>query len=308
MTPSLSAIVAVFLVILLGTGLRRLRLIPDTFWAPAEALTYYVTFPALLVANLANASLDGVPWERLAVLEALGVGVGAAVLLACRPWLARRGMEDPGFTSVFQGAIRPNTYIGLAVAAALFGPQGVTLTALCIAVVVPLVNVLAVSCMVRFGRGQRATLRGFLRGLATNPLILGCVVGLALQVTQTRLPPVVGGFLQMLASAALPLGLLAVGAGLSVRALGGALVPLGLSSAVKMLLTPAVVGAAGWALGLEGAVLAVAVLYAALPCSASAYVLARQMGGDAPMMAAIITGQTAAAAVVLPLILAVIAP
>lgn len=297
----------IFLLILLGHALKRRQFVPDAFWAPAEKLTYFVTFPALLTSNLAKANLAGLPWPTVATVLAGATLVVAAAVLVIRQWT---GASAPGFTSVFQGSIRPNTYVGLAGAAALFGDEGVTLTAICIAAVVPLVNVLAVACLTHFvprsgdrGPGLWSTVRGILR----NPLILACLVGILLNVTGVGLPPVIGPLLEILGRAALPIGLLAVGAGLALDALRGAGRPVLTASALKLLVLPTVAAAALLASGVNGAALGVVVLYAALPCSASSYVLARQMGGDGPMMANIITLQTLLAMLTIPAILLIVA-
>ncbi|GEO81372.1 AEC family transporter [Pararhodospirillum oryzae] len=308
MSDTLGAILPVFLVIVLGFVLRRGRWVPDSFWIPAENLTYWVTFPALLVLNLAQADLAGLPWGALMTIEAGAVVVVAAGLVLWRFGGARAaGVSDATFTSAFQGAIRPNTYIGLACAGALFGAPGITLTALCLAVVVPLVNLLSVAALVRWGTGQGGG-RALLRGILTNPLILGCLVGGLMNASGLGAPPVLGPFLQILGSAALPLGLLAVGAGLSAAGLAGAGPAVAASTLAKLVITPALVFAGAAVAGLDPVVRAVAVLYAALPCSASSYVLARRMGGDAPAMAALITAQTLASALTLPVIVALVAP
>jgi predicted permease len=304
MTETLVAVLPVFLVILLGFALRRGRWVADAFWGPAEHLTYTVTFPALLTANLAKADMGAVAWAPLMTVQAAAVLLTAGLALALRrPLLAARmGVDGAAFTSVFQGAIRPNTYIGLAVAAALFGDIGVTLTAICVAVVVPLVNVLSVSCMTRFGDGQSAGILAVLRGIVTNPLILACALGLALNATGIGLPPVIGPTLEILARAALPIALLAVGAGLSFRHLRRAWGPVTVSSALKLAGLPLLAWAGCALTGLDAVTTATAVLYAGLPCSASSYVLARRMGGDAPLVAGIITAQTLASAVTIALL------
>lgn len=298
MSDTLGAVVPVFLVILLGFAIRRGGWLPDGFWAPAETLTYTVTFPALLTANLARADMTVVAWAPLMMVQAGAVLlVAAGTLAAHRSLRSRLGLDAAGFTSVFQGAIRPNTYVGLAVAAALAGEHGVTLTAICVAVVVPLVNVLCVTCLSRFGEGQSARVRDVARGILTNPLILACALGLALNGSGLGLPPVIGPVLDLLGRAALPVALLAVGAGLSFRHLRRAVGPVTVSALAKLGGMPLLVWAGCTLAGLDETTTMIAVLYAALPCSASSYVLARRMGGDAPLVAGIITAQTLASVV-----------
>ncbi len=94
--------------------------------------------------------------------------------------------------------------------------------------------------------------------------------------------------LDILARAALPLGLLAVGAGLRLAALNrpGLLVAV---SALKLLALPALAAMLCWLVQPGRLETAVLMTFAALPGSSTAYILARQLGGDAPLMAAIVT-------------------
>lgn len=301
MTDTLSAVGPVFLVILLGFVLRRAGWVPEAFWGPAESVTYTVTFPALLVANLAAADMAAVAWRPLVAVQAGALMLVAVGMVATRRALWHRlGLDGPGFTSAFQGAIRLNTYIGLAVASALFGEAGVTLTAICVAVAVPLVNVLSVLCLSAWGDGQAARPGPIAKGLITNPLILACAIGIALNVGGIGLPPLIGPTLEILGRAALPVALLAVGAGLSFRQLSRARAPVAVSGAVKLLVLPVLVWVGCLLTGLDGVTTTVAVIYAGLPCSASSYVLARRMGGDGPLVAGIITAQTLASALTIP--------
>ncbi|MCF8482493.1 MAG: AEC family transporter [Rhodospirillum sp.] len=302
MDGTLGAVLPVFLVILLGLGLRLGRIVPDGFWQPAEKLTYFVTFPALLTANLAKADMGGLAWKSLMAVEALAVLAAAGLMIVLRRPMLAAGTSDPSFTSAFQGAIRPNTYVGLAVAAGLYGGSGVTLTAICIAMVVPQVNVLAVLCLSTLGQGQSASPWRLVKGILTNPLILACLLGILLNGTGIGLPPIVGPFLEILGRAALPIGLLAVGAGLALEGLQGRTLPLSLSTLAKLAVVPLLVWLGALVAGLDGMTTTLAVIYGALPCSASSYVLARRMGGDAPLMASIITVQTLLSAVTIPLV------
>ena len=297
----LAALLPVFVLILVGHLMKRGGFPGDGFWEPAERLTYYVLFPALLVGNLARAPLDEVslgPFTLVLVACWIVVTLG---LLGLRRWLA---LDGPAFSSVVQGGIRFNTYVGLAAAEALFGTHGLTLAAVVIAVLVPLVNVLCVGVLNRHGAGAVPGWSAVLRGLVRNPLILACLLGILLNVGGVGLPWGSGEVLDIVARAALPLGLLAVGAGLdphAIRQRHGVVVAV---TVLKLVGLPLVVAGGAWLVALPPAETAVAVLFAALPTAPSAYILARQMGGDARLVAGMLTLQTVAAVVVLPLMLA----
>lgn len=300
MLQVIAAIVPVFLLIFLGTWFRSRGFPGDGFWGPAERLTYFVLFPVLIVNTLARADLAGLTVlpMALALIATLLVVTGLLVLLR-----HHLGVDDPGFTSLVQGAIRMNTYICLAIAAALWGSAGITVAAIAVAVIVPTVNLLSVGVLARFGTGGRPTARGVLGKLATNPLIVAALVGIVLNVSGLHMPPVVGPVLEILGRAALPIGLLAVGAALDPRAVRANASVIAQNVAAKLALTPAIAALILWAFGVEGLTASVAILFMASPTATSSYILARQLGGDAVLMAGILTAQTGAAMITLPVVL-----
>ncbi len=295
-----SALVAVFGLIALGHLLRRHDFVPPLFWDGAERLTYYLALPALLVVRLAEAPLGELPLLPIAVLLIGGIAAAGGILWVIAPGLGGRG---PGFTSALQGTFRPNTYVGLATAGALYGSEGLTLAAISLAVMVPVVNIIAIAALVRFGNTPHDRRPSFLASVIRNPLVMACLLGLALSFAPIALPAAISAFLDGLGQAALPLGLMAAGAGLYWGELTRSPRLLGAASVIKLLVLPAGVGAGALALGLDPVTGAVLVLFAGVPASASCYILARQLGGDAPLMASILTLQTAAAVITLPLVL-----
>lgn len=294
------ALSPIFLLIALGWWLRRRRWVAVEFWSGAESLVYYLLFPALLVTGIGRADFGPYPLGGLAAaLLGATAGTGLIALLAGR-WL---GLNGPALTSLFQGTLRPNTYVGLAAAGALLGKSGAALTALSTAIVIPAVNLLAVLVMLRWGAPAEGQKRppNALKALVANPLILACGLGALLNVTGIGTPAPFGAVLDILGAAALPLGILAAGAGIDAGAARAQLRAVATTAGLKLLLLPGLTLLACMGLGIEGIVRSAAVLYGCLPVSASAYVLARQMGGDAPLLAGIITATTLGALAVLPL-------
>jgi malonate transporter and related proteins len=146
-------------------------------------------------------------------------------------------------------------------------------------------------------------LAGVARQIVTNPLILACLAGAVLNLTGIGPPPVLGEMLRLLGRAALPIGLLAVGAALDLEAARRAKRVSGLASLLKLAALPALAYGLGAAFGADGVALSVGVVFAAVPTATSAYILARQLGGDAALMANLCTLQTLLALVTLPLVL-----
>ncbi|GAB2789373.1 AEC family transporter [Halomonas shantousis] len=297
MTAVESALGPLFLLILLGVALGWRGFPGSGFWPQMERLIYFLLFPAMLVATLANADVSQVPVARLAL-----VLLGAMILFALVLWRWRHALslEAPAFTSVMQGALRFNTYVGVAGAAALHGPAGTTAAAVAVALMVPVVNVLCVAGFIAAGTLGPSSLARSLAALARNPLILACVAGIALNLSGIGLPGWSRPVVELIGRAALPLGLIAVGVALRPAALLGSGRAFWYSSLIKLAAMPLVVLGLAWLTGIDPITRDVALLFAALPTATSAYILARQLGGDAELMAALVTGQTLLAMLTLP--------
>ncbi|MGM0832468.1 AEC family transporter [Halomonas qinghailakensis] len=287
-----------FLLILLGAAIGYCRWPSAGFWPQMERLIYFVLFPAMLISTLATADVSQVPVARLALVLLGTMGIFGLVLWRFRGYL---GLTPAAFTSVFQGAVRFNTYVGVAGAAALHGSTGATVAAVAVALMVPVVNVMCVASFVAAGTLGSASLGQSALALAKNPLILACLAGVGLNLSGVGLPGWSQDTVGLLGAAALPLGLIAVGVALRPAALLRLDRGVIATNSIKLLLMPALVLLLANLVGLEPISRDVALLFAALPTATSAYILARQLGGDAELMAAIITGQTLLAMLTLPL-------
>jgi malonate transporter len=295
-------IVPIFVLIALGHALYRAGFPGDAFWLQLERLVYFLLLPALLVEKLATAEVDETRLWPVALAVAMTVAGGTALVLGLRRVLP---VDGPGFTSVYQAAVRFNTYIGLAVALSLYGREGVAVAAMTVAFLVPLVNVLSVGVLAHYTE-SRASLAGTARSVMSNPLILACLLGLVLNGTGLGLPLGTEVVLKMISPAALPLGLMAVGAGLRLESTRASARVLATGVGLKLVVMPVIAWIAAWLLGLSVLEMQILVLFAALPTATSAYILARQLGGDHTLVATLLTAQTAASALTLPVVLLLI--
>jgi hypothetical protein len=295
----LNALGPVFILVLLGAALRRLKFPGDGFWPLAERFTYYLLFPALLISKLATASFENVAGLGIALTVVVPLIVITVALLLLSGSVSRSGKD---FTSIYQGSIRFNSYVGLAAVSQLYGDPGMTIAAVTMAILIPIINVFCVIIFViKTGAGDGA-LKTTAVEIATNPLIIGCLLGVALNLTGIGLPFWSDSVFHLLSLPALPLGLLAVGAGLRLDTLHSEARALIFSSSVKFVVLPLTALGMGMLVGLEGMSLQVVVLFFCMPTASSAYILARELGGNAPLMATLITGQTLLAMVTLPIV------
>lgn len=295
------SLLPVFLVIALGHLIRRVNLIGESDWASIDRLAYYVLFPAILIKEIGAANFEGVPVVRMAAAMMLAVVAFGFVLLLARPALKRAlGMNEPQFTSLFQGATRWHTFIALAVLPLTLGSGSLALAAVSMAAMIPLLNVMTIVVMT-VCLGGRLDAAAIGKAIATNPFVVGTAIGLAIAAGGVPLAPALVSVLDIVGRGALGVALLSVGAGLrfdQLRRTGAAVVT---ATAMKLVAMPLAMVAFTTLLGVGGLPQAVAVISGAVPTGSGGYILARQMGGDAPMFAAILTLQVVVSALTLPL-------
>ena len=307
MAVVIAALLPVFLLIVFGFALKRSLMRLETQWHGLERLTYYVLFPALLIQTLVKADLTRVPIAGVGgalVLSALAMSL---LCLSLRPLLAKMDIDGPAFTSIFQGATRWQTFVALAVSGNLFGDAGLALASVAMVAIIPLVNVFSVAVLAHYAATEKQSVRSIVMTVVRNPLIWACAIGLALNVLHVPLPRIWHEVADALGRCSLAIGLLVTGAGLHLDGLFRPSTAAGLGVFLKLILMPVLAVALALWFGLSGQNLVIVTACSAVPASSSAYVLARQMGGDAPLLAQIITLQTILAAITMPIAIALVA-
>ncbi|TCZ58680.1 AEC family transporter [Roseicella aquatilis] len=292
----LDVFVPPFGLLLLGALLRRHLLREEAVWAGIERLVFWVLMPALLGSAIAAVDLSKLPIGGMAAAIWLSLLGGAALSVG----LARLARVDhPAMTSVFQGGIRFNNLMGFAVIGGLLGTPGLTYGAVATGLIVPFVQLLT-SLAFAIGGSRGFSARRALRQLALNPLLLACLAGFAIAALG-GLPHGLAPLARITGQASVALGLLCVGAALSPGALRERLGLQLATACIKLVLVPAMVLGLGLALGLEPLALSAALVFMALPTATTSYVMARAMGGDAPLMAALTTLEHLLSVLTLPL-------
>ncbi len=297
------------LLLTLGAGyaLRASGAMPAAQWSGIEALSFRLLIPAFLIRAIAHAELSGAAIGPFALALLVTVVLGGGAALALRALTPRERLADPSFTSLFQTTTRFNGLITLAAAELLRGPAGMVLIAVSMAVLIPVINIGNIVVMAAFGTA-RARLAGVLATILRNPLVQGSLLGLGLNLSGISLPGVVDTTLEMIGRAALGVGVLAVGAGVSLGRIARPS-PLAL---LGLLLHPGLVLALFLALSalldLSPDQRLIGALLFATPAATNGYVVARQMGGDAPLYADIMTLQTLLSLLLFPPLALLLAP
>lgn len=280
-----------FLLIVVGFVVCRYTMLGRPVWESAEKLVYYLLFPVLLFTSIVRNPLNPGDAAALAAGGLATVGLGIALAYALKRW---PGVDATLHASGAQVAFRFNSYVALAMAERLGGAAGVAQMAVLVAVCVPLCNAGAVLPLARHGGHHLG------RELMRNPLILSTLGGLLANLAGLQFPDAVGTVLQRIGQAALPLGLMAVGAGLQLGGLTASPALAGALLTIRHALLPAFALAFGLWLGLPALQLTVLVAFAAMPTASSCYVLAVRMGGNGPFVAGLVTVSTLLGMLTLP--------
>lgn len=290
-----------FSLILCGYLICRFTALNRTVWQQVESLVYFFLFPVLLFHSIVKSPLDVVAASAL-----IGAGLSlaaCAILLAYSlphwPFLGPR-LDRRDHAASAQVAFRFNSFIGLALAERLAGPQGLLLIAVLIGFCVPLFNIGAVWPMARQGN------TGLLRELVRNPLIIATASALAANLLGFRMPSWLEPSVSRVGSASLALGLMAAGAGMQLGALRQGQW-LGVSVLlIKHLLMPLMALGLSVLFGLDPVQTTILLAFSALPTASTCYVLAARMGYNGPYVAALVTLSTLCGMLSLPLALDVL--
>ncbi len=304
MDKVLEALAPVFLLILLGWAVRASRVVSAEALGHVNRFGYFVLYPAFLFTTIASASFDSAdagPYLFGTIAAFLCVVV---IALSTRLFLK----DGPAFTSVFQGAVRWNGFAILAAASDIFGPLGRPFIALIFGPAVLMLNIISVAVLARWGSGGTTSMRFVVAQVAGNPLVLACVAGLlAMAIRLPDLGPV-SDALKLVGQAAMPVALICVGAGIDLGAARSAHREVVLSTAIKLLVAPAIFYVVVRACGGSQLAAAIAAGVGSTPTAAASYTLAREMGGDARLMAAIVSVTTLLSFLTMPIAITLALP
>ncbi len=293
-------VLPIFLIVFLGKILQLTLVTNSEIWDGINKIAYWVLFPAFLFTQISAVDLGS---PHLATYSAaLIAGYFAAIAFVFAVGKAV-GTSLPALTSILQGASRHNTFLGLAVASAVFSASGAAIGTIATATLVPLSNVLAVVMLAAILNRQAGKM-GVLREIVRNPIIIAIVTGFAFNAAGLDKSFILYQFTSTLGRASLPILLLVIGANLHFGGLHQHVASSLIAVMAKMVVFPLATFLASRAFGLPADMTVIAVIFAACPTSPASYTLARQMGGDGPLMATIISVQTALAVIVIPLAIA----
>ena len=275
---SVNAVLPLMLCIGAGYLTRRLNWADDAFLVKCNSFCFKAFLSLMLFTNVYDADLKTAFQPKLVLFTVFSVlAVAAAAFLAVRLLV-----KDSSSRAVLtQGIFRSNYVIfGIPVAANLYGEGNIATAALLSAVAVPLFNILAVLLLEFYSSGKKTGWKSILKGVVTNPLILGAAAGLFMKLLPFRLPGAVYSAIQDLAGIATPLALVVLGATFRVRAIGPNLKKLLIGVLGKTVIVPIIMIPVAVLCGFRGiGLLSLTILFAS-PTAVSSFTMAEAAGFD----------------------------
>ena len=285
---ALTTILPLFLIIGLGWYAQGRGFIPEGFLGPANRLTYYFAIPALVFRAVSRASLthDFHGGVILCTLSAAAVAYGG-VWLFCR--LTRMPAKRAG--GMIQSAGHGNLgYIGLPFAFYYLGDVGLVKAGIIAGFLMILQNILSVSVLQSFATDR--VRGGTLSKIVSNPVIVSSLIGILVSASGLALPEILQRTLDILGGLALPMALLLIGASISAKAMKDHFPAVLVSVLTKLFLLPAIGLAIYITFGIPAADYLPGLILLASPTATVAYVMAREMDGDADYVTAAISTST----------------
>ncbi|MDH2198385.1 AEC family transporter [Ectopseudomonas oleovorans] len=284
----------VFAMLFLGVALKRLRWIDTPFIDTASSLVFRGTMPTLLFLGVVKADLDAAMQPQLLSYFFLATVASFFVAWAWAIW--RVPFEGRGIYT--QGAFRGNNgIVGLALATSMYGDYGLSVGSLLAALVILCYNALSAVVLAIYSPGVKPGAKAIARSIVSNPMIIGVLLAAPIAYWKIPLPQWFLTSAEYFAQMTLPLALICIGGTLSLASLrrsSGTAIGSGL---MKMVWLPLLSTFGAWLFGFRGADLAILFLYFASPTAAASFVMARAVGANHELAAAIIVLTTLAAVV-----------
>ncbi|MGD2100093.1 MAG: AEC family transporter [Desulfobacterales bacterium] len=282
----------VFALLLFGHLLKRTGLTHDVFLKTTDKLIYFIFFPVLLFWKIGGTASDriGDPGLYKAAICAV---VSVYILSSLYIKIFKVGAFQAG--SFSQSCYRFNTYIGMAVIISALGEDGALQFSILVGLVIPLINILAVSTLTWFAK-DKVSLRKRLfvtaKALLTNPLLIACLAGIIYWKWIGGFPVFVDNTFRLASLVTLPLALISIGGALTLAGIKNHFKLSLVACVFKLIILPLTGYFFLTTFGTDGISFNVGMIYFTLPTSTSLYILSAQLSSDTQLASAAIALST----------------
>ncbi len=289
---SLNATVPVFLIMVLGYLLKLFKVVDDSFVKTLNSFNYKITLPVLLFKDIATSDFYQV-WDTKYVLFCFLVTLISIILIWVLTALLYRDRDSAG--EFIQASYRSSAAVlGIAFIQNIYGHSG--MAPLMIIGTVPLYNIAAVLVLSFTGpcgrHLDRRSLTKSVRDIATNPIILGILLGMAVSLCRIDFPTIVGKTINNVSVLATPLALIGLGAGFEGAKALKRVIPTLICSLIKLMLLPALFLPLAIYLDFRAEKLVALLIMLGAPTTVSCYIMAKNMGHEGTLTSSTVVATT----------------
>ena len=285
----------IFLLMIIGAIIKRYWLTSDEFWRGTEKLSYFLLFPCALFSYIASADL-----KNNQILHVIGLLILASSILSAGLIIYKKksGIGAKVFTSIFQGSVRYNNYMFFGIGSALYKETGLSMIAIIALYLIVFTNIISILTFNIFLEKEKDSdyfnrLFNLIKKFTLNPMIFASLIALIFNKFEIKIDGSLNSLLQNLSNSALTMGIITIGSALKLSIKNIAQLKLIFITVInKLIIMPIITCILFYVFHVEGMVREIGILYSCLPCATTSYILSKQLGGDADLMASIITFET----------------
>lgn len=274
---SLNAVLPMFIMLFIGFAIRKLNILKESFLPPLNKLVFTVFFPFLMFNNIFGSDFGSVFNPKLLIFAVAAVAV-IYVLSVGFTLIAEKSNYSRG--AMIQAIYRSNfVLMGMPIVENIFGEGKLGMTAVLVTVIVPMYNILAVITLEVFRRNKIDLLK-ILKGIVTNPLIIGSVAGILAVALNIKLPQAIDSVVSDIAGAATPIALMILGASVTFKSIKKCRRNLVICILARLVAVPAICLTSASLLGFRGVDFVSLIGLFCSPCAVSSFTMSQQMGSD----------------------------
>lgn len=286
---SLNAVLPLFLLVVIGYVLKSIGLFSDEWLKAANKFSFTVTFSVMLFNDVYTADTSAININpSLVAFAVIGVLAVTVICYLTVPFIVKDRFRTG---VVIQGIFRTNFLLfGMPLVINMFGKQASPIAAVLVSIVIPLYNILAVITLSVFNKfsTNKIDIIKILKGLAKNPLIIGCVVGYAFRFLNIPLPSFMLKTVGQIADIAIPLALIILGGQFKFKGFVKNIKPVSITVAIKLIIVPLIMLTIAILMGFRGVELGVLLAIFTSPCAVSSSIMAYNMDCDGDLAGQIV--------------------
>ncbi len=293
LTVSFNAVAPIFILMLVGYFLKTIKVTDKKGFDTMNKMVFKVFLPVLLFYNIYKTDIGKILDVKLICFTVVGILaiyiVGYFAVMGLTKDNNKRGV-------MLQGFFRSNyALLGVPLIMYIYGEGAVGLPSLLLSIVIPIYNVLAVFTLERFcGDKKDFNFGQVLKDVVKNPLIIGCLIGLACLLTGFRLPDILEKSVKDISSVATPLSIIVLGAEFDHSTIKESSNELLITVLAKLVIVPLIMVASAVVLGFRDVALACVLITFGAPVAVSSFAMVQQMGGDEHLAAHVVIMSSAA--------------